>query len=98
MSRQRKYHIPGFEQTLKKYADSRVLDLAKLSPWHLRLTDGGYTTVDAWTTGKYYIQATDYVGLDLKTPERTYEKGNLPMGELTEFLDKIFYGPKAITK
>jgi hypothetical protein len=58
--------------------------------------DGGYTVIDIWTTGRYFIMTTDYRSmLDKEEVERTGEKGMLPINILEKFLDKVFYGEQA---
>lgn len=89
MSRRNK-HIPNFDTILRTYAENHLLDLYQYSPYHYRLTDSGYTTVDMWTTGRYYVMTTDYLELVGEgMVERGGEKGSLPTN-LDDFLDKLF--------
>lgn len=90
-----KNHIPEFGGRLAAYAELRGLDLHQYSMYHFRIMDGGYVVVDAWTTGRYFIVMTDYNEMtDGNIVERQGEKGNLPISELSEFLDDIFYPGK----
>ncbi len=87
-----KYHIPGFGEKLSNYAEENLLDLHQYSPYHFRIMDGGYTVLDAWSTGRYYVVTTDYNELtDGNVVERAGEKGNLPINMLEEFLDELFF-------
>lgn len=91
-----KNHIPGLREKLQAYANENMLDLAQYSPYHMRLMDGGYTVIDVWTTGRYYIVTTDYLKLtDGNVIERAGEKGDLPLSYLTRFLDTLFYPGEA---
>ncbi len=92
-----KHHIPGLSERLVNYAERRALDFAQYSPYHMRIMDGGYTVLDVWTTGRYYILTTDYMEMTdgAIIRERGGEKGWLPTAnekELWPFLDTIFYG------
>lgn len=79
------------------YATDRNLDLRKYSPYHYRMTDGGFTILDMWPTGKYHVLKTDYQGMGIENAvERGYEKGSLPIHTLTEFLDGLFFGDGAL--
>jgi hypothetical protein len=92
MSRKPKYHIPNLAIRLQKYAEERKLDFAKYSPFHMRIMDGGFTTLDIWTTGRYYIVTTDY--LEMIGPgedERTGEKGQIKMSHIEDWLDQLFF-------
>lgn len=101
MSRKPRQHHKGLPATLRRYADSRALDFHQYSKYHMRLMDGGFTVLDVWTTGRYYILATDYldmVGTD--HIERAGEKGNLNFTDfsipgnkpkLYTWLDRIFF-------
>jgi hypothetical protein len=87
-----KNHIPGFAERLLTYTEERLLDLHQYSPYHLRITDGGYVAVDCWTTGRYYVLLTDYEALGFTDiVERQGEKGQLPVNNLQSFLDKLFF-------
>jgi hypothetical protein len=96
MSKRKKQHIPNLVATLSDYADARELVLLDFSNYHMRLVDEGYTILDLWTTGRYYVVATDYNEKYPGSPliERQGEKGSLPleMTELHAFLDKLFFG------
>jgi len=88
-----KYHIPGFSERIADYAEKRVLDFVQFSPYHMRVSDGGYTAMDLWTTGRYFIVMTDYQEtMDGNVAERQGEKGNLPIDNLWPFLDTVFFG------
>lgn len=79
---------------LRKYANSRTLDFACYSEYHMRISDGGFICLDCWTTGKYWVKQTDYVKLtDAPIVERGGETGWLPTKykELVDFMDKLFY-------
>lgn len=77
---------------LEAYAISRSLEFDQYSPWHMRLMDGGYVTVDVWTTRKYYVKQTDYHKLTKQLiVERAGEKGMVPKLNLYKFLDKLFF-------
>lgn len=92
MSKQ-KNHIPGLVDKLTEYTEKRALDMHQYSPYHLRIMDGGYTVLDVWTTGRYYVLTTDYLEmLPNPTVERAGEKGQLPVNNLWQFLDVLFYG------
>jgi hypothetical protein len=95
MSYKPKNHIPQLASRLEDYANKRMLDLQVFSPYHLRLTDGGYVITDVWTTGRYYVVMTDYLTmLEGNKTERQGEKGQLPITteELSNFLDELFFG------
>lgn len=90
-----KNHIPGLSERLAEYAEKRMLDMHQYSPYHLRMMDGGYITIDFWTTGRYYVVLTDYVEIfDGAIVERQGEKGSLPYEKekLWPFLDELFFG------
>lgn len=88
-----KNHIPGLVDKLTEYAEKRTLDFHQYSPYHMRIMDGGFTVLDVWTTGRYYVLTTDYHELlDDNVVERGGEKGALPLDNLWPFLDKLFYG------
>lgn len=88
-----KSYIPGLHDRLAEYAEKRMLDFHQYSPYHMRITDGGYVILDLWTTGRYYIVMTDYyLFLDGAIPERAGEKGSIDTNNLWPFLDKIFFG------
>lgn len=91
MSRRKKQHYPELVNQLSEYANSRALDLKKYSPYHMRLMDGGFIFIDLWTTGRYWIMATDYSEMGFEMIERGGEKGQLPMDNLEAFLDTLFY-------
>lgn len=87
-----KNHIPGLADKLAQYADGKLLDLHQYTPYHLRLTDGGFVALDVWTTGRYFILMTDYAAITgYKQVERQGEKGQLPLNGLDDFLTEIFY-------
>lgn len=86
-----KNHIPEFTNKIVAYAEKRMLDLHQFTPYHGRITDGGYVILDVWTTGRYFIVMTDYEDLTNGSEnERGGEKGQLPL-TLESFLDGIFY-------
>lgn len=94
-----KQHIKWLPAALTEYAKLRTLDFAQYSEYHMRIMDGGYVTVDFWTTGRYYILMTDYHLLsDKPIVERQGEKGSVPtkQSKLTKFLDGIFYATEEI--
>lgn len=83
MTRRKKPHYPELISILKAYCDSRTLDFHQYSAFHMRIMDGGYTVLDIWTTGRYYILTTDY--LEMIGPGIT-ERGN-EKGDLLFFVD-----------
>lgn len=90
-----KNHIPGISEKLAAYAQVRALDFHQYSPYHMRIMDGGFVVLDVWTTGRYFIVMTDYLAMtDGNLPERGGEKGQIPINDITNFLDLIFYGQK----
>lgn len=92
MSRKPKNHIKGLLDSLASYAEENSLQFNQYSPYHMRLMDGGYTVLDAWTTGRYYVLTTDYLALtDGNIGERGGEKGQLPIDKLEGFLDNLFF-------
>lgn len=95
MSRKPKNHVPRLHERLAAYCEARGLTTHMYSPYHMRVFDDGFTVLDVWTTGRYYIQTTDYKQQydDGVIPERFGEKGNLPVTlGLWPFLDGIFFG------
>lgn len=95
MSRKPKNHIPKFAERISEYVHARGLDVSQYSQWHMRIFDEGYTILDVWTTGRYYILTTDYAEkYDGNVVEREGEKGQLPITieEFWPFLDGIFFG------
>lgn len=87
----RKYHIPLLASRLSNYAETRTLDFHQYSKYHMRIMDGGYTVLDIWTTGRYYVLTTDYSEMGIEVIERGGEKGNIPENMLDEFLDHLFF-------
>lgn len=91
----RKFHDTSLPSKLNRYAEERSLDFHQYNQYHMRLMDGGYTTLDIWTTGRYYILSTDFHELGAEgMVERGGEKGNLPsndMLKLATWLDKLFF-------
>ena len=93
MSKNKKPRRASLPMWLENYAKPRTLEYHQYSLWHLRLIDVGFTTIDCWTTGRYYIKETNY---SLQTARQIIERGGetgwLP-GEdkLEEWLDKLFY-------
>lgn len=88
----KKYHIPNIELTLAQYADRRTLDFHQYSPYHMRISDGGYTVIDIWTTGRYYVLTTDYLTmLSERIIERGGEKGQLHEDDINDWLDELFF-------
>lgn len=94
MSRRQKHHITGLSEKLLEFAESRTLDFHQYSPFHMRITDGGYVVIDVWTTGRYFVLMTDYAELSPGVIERGGEKGKMPK-DIYKFLDKVFF-PEAI--
>src|SRR2546423_311375 len=93
MSRRKRTHPDSLPTLLERYAQPRTFEYRRYSPYHLRLIDQDFTVIDCWTTGKYYVQQTNY-NLQSKKPiiERGGEKGWLPGdSELEQWLDKLFY-------
>lgn len=87
-----KNHIPGIGEKLAAYAQMRMLDFHQYSPYHMRIMDGGFVVLDVWTTGRYFIVMTDYNEMtDGNEVERGGEKGQIPIDNITKFLDGIFY-------
>lgn len=92
MSRRKKQHIAGLDKLLGIVASTKLLDLHRYSPYHFRITDGGYTTLDIWTTGRYYVLTTDYQQfIGEGHVERGGEKGQLTLESTEEFIDKLFF-------
>lgn len=94
MSRKRQYHDKSLPEKLTHYAESRSLEFQQYSEYHMRLMDGGYTVIDIWTTGRYWIMTTDYLDMGIQAVERGSEKGVLPsnnMLKLGMWLDKLFF-------
>lgn len=93
VSRRKKQHIPELPSLLDSYAVARALQLDKYSEYHMRLMDGGYTVLDIWTTGRYYVLTTDYRAMvSASITERGGEKGELPsVHKLYDWLDKMFF-------
>lgn len=96
MTKHKKQHRAGLLSALSEYTDDRELVLLDFSEYHMRIVDEGYTILDLWTTGRYYVVATDYNEKYPSSPlvERQGEKGTLPVEEyeLRTFLDKLFFG------
>lgn len=77
MSRRKRQHYPHLSKLLEEYANERSLDFERYSDFHMRLMDGGYTTLDVWTTGRYYVMHTDYsdsLGLIKRVGWMSYDK------------------------
>ena len=94
MGNNKKFHIPGLPKRLYDYAESRALEFHIYSQYHMRLMDGGFTVLDIWTTGKYYVLATDYLEMlgPRKAIERGGEKGMIPdNSKMQVWLDKLFF-------
>lgn len=100
MSR-RGMNVVKFERlrkVLKKYADSRTLELFEYNDGiHTRITDG-FTTIDIWpSTGKYWVKETNYYrqleGTGLSLVEKAGQKGYVSSYEEKAFdlLDNIIY-------
>lgn len=95
----RKKHRPGFEDLLRRYADSRLLDIDVLAGGQLRITDSGYIKIDVWTTGKYHIvQDNSHEITECHVISRQTERGTLPVErvEVGRFLDKLFFYAAAL--
>lgn len=90
----RKHRKDDVPASLKRWSDTRTIEMLEFSPIHRRLT-GGFTSVDIWpTTGRYWVGQTEYHKMtDEKIIERGGEKGELPVGNeaILEFLDKLFF-------
>ncbi len=86
-----KNHIPRLYTRVQAYADARSLDFHLYTPYHMRITDGGYVTLDMWTTGRYYVLMTDYLAMVGGGIERGGEKGSVPIKELEPWLDMLFF-------
>lgn len=86
-----KNHIPGLAEKLSAYSEENDKIFEQYSPYHMRVMDGGYTVVDVWSTGRYYIVTTDYLALAGGGLERGGEKGQLPIDDIDGFLSGIFY-------
>lgn len=93
MSKRQK-HYPDLPLRIKSYADSRQLDFIRFSQFHMRISDGGFTELDVWTTNRYYVVASDYAGQGgVDIVERGGEKGSLPINinDFNKWLDKLFF-------
>lgn len=96
MSRRRRPQVYGLPAMLKLYARSRTLDFHRYSEYHMRIIDSGYTCIDVWTSGKYWVKETNYyqqVAEGHSIVERGNEKGWIPENypQLQKFLDKLFF-------
>lgn len=80
---------------LNEYAKDRTLTFRFLSSYHFRLSDDGYTMIDLWVTGRYYILKTDYLSMmGHGSMERNQEKGLFSRQQidgLEAWLDKLFF-------
>lgn len=100
MGRKRRQHYEHIPVLLESYCAGRTLDFQRYSEFHLRLMDGGYTVLDVWTTGRYYILTTDYLSLlgAHTMIERAGEKGVIPTqneADLFAWLDTLFFPTEA---
>lgn len=94
MSRRKNIHYDSLSTMLDAYAAKASLDYHRYSKYHMRLMDGGFTVLDVWTTGRYYILTTDYLEMIGEgIVERGGEKGDIPTnkGQLIEWLNKLFF-------
>lgn len=95
MSKRKRQHYAHLSKILEEYTNERSLDFERYSDFHMRLMDGGFTTLDVWTTGRYYVLHTDYSAQDNQSViERGGEKGMVPLDsgvDLYDWLDKLFY-------
>lgn len=96
MSRRKNPRYEHLKKWLKEYSDTRTLDFNVYSPYHMRIMDGGYVTLDAWVTGRYYVLQTDYnsINTDKGIIERQGEKGSLEVDNkeaLFKWLDQLFF-------
>ena len=100
MSRKRNNHIQDIEGRLAEYAERHTLDFHQYSEYHMRLMDGGFTVLDIWTTGRYYMLTTDYLEMvGAGIVERGGEKGFIPEGKgLEAWLDKLFFPEIKVTR
>lgn len=92
MSRKRNVHYPQIKQFLKEIADDYGIEFQQYNEYHMRLMDG-YTVLDVWTTGKYYVLETSYNKIAHGTIERQGEKGSTPTKKkpFAEFIHKLFF-------
>lgn len=87
-----KNHILNISEKYSDYAEARTLDFKQFTPYHMTITDGGYVKLDLWTTGRYFVEFTDYLEMtDGNVVERGREKGNVPINTLEEWLDDLFF-------
>lgn len=94
MSKKYVKHYPEIRSYLKQYAESRALEFNQFTEYHMRVIDDGFTTVDVWSSGKYFIKQTNYyLQSDEGVTERYGEHGRISIGkaEMFDFLDDIFY-------
>lgn len=94
MSRKKSRQVYGLGSLLRLYARNRALEFAQYSEYHMRLHDSGFTCIDIWTSGKYWVKETNYYKMtDKPIIERGNEKGWIPetYPPLEKFLDKLFY-------
>lgn len=103
MSHKKRFHDDTLPITLKQYAYDRTLDFHQYSEYHMRLMDGGFTVLDVWTTGRYYIMSTDYAAMlgEETIIERGGEKGQLPATRtevLQDWLDRLFFPEMEVQK
>jgi hypothetical protein len=100
MSRRKNTQYPWLKPALIEYTNDRNLDLEIYSEYHMRVMDGGFTTIDLWTTGRYYVLHTDYsaqmpkaeipggvLSIDMNDPERL-KKHKLDVSGRPRFLER----------
>lgn len=97
MGRDKNVHYRDLPEMLASYSSERSLDYNRYSDYHMRIMDGGFTTLDIWTTARYYVLSTDYneqkADKKMLVIERGGEKGFIPTTspELDNWLDKLFF-------
>lgn len=98
MSRKKAKHYPNLHVWIKLYCEEMLLDYHRFSLYHMRVTDGGYTMLDVWSTGRYYIHNTSYLELGGKgIRERGGEKGMVEVTDkekLFTWLDGLFFAAR----
>jgi len=95
MSRHKKQHWPELRELLQRYCLSRKLDFYAYGAYHMKIRDSGFTCISIWTTGKYFVEETNYSEIaGERSYERTDERGKLPRDKkkLGRWLDGLFYG------
>lgn len=93
-------HYDNLARLAREVANKYSLDYVKFSPYHMRISDGGYTVLDLWTTAKYYVKETSYYEAYAESGliERGGETGLLPVKklELDMWIRELFFPSRAV--